>query len=55
MELTAALDAVYQSVTAGIPIAMTLLNKELARFEEQSEETYRTFGPEAGADSWEAL
>ena len=49
LELSATFDAVYQSFTAGIPIAMTLLNEELARFEEQSEEIYRTFGP--GADS----
>ena len=50
LELSATFDAVYQSFTAGIPIAMTLLNEELARFEEQSEEIYRTFGPDSGSE-----
>ena len=46
LELSATFAAVYEGFLR-MPIAITLLNRELARFETETDRIYATFGPQA--------
>ena len=47
LELSATFASVYEGFTE-IPLALTTLNGELARFEQETERIYEVFGPKAG-------
>ena len=46
LELSATFSSVYEGFLR-MPIAITMLNEELGRFQEESERIYQTFGPKA--------
>lgn len=46
LELSATFSAVYEGFLR-MPIAITMLNGELGRFQEESDKIYQTFGPKA--------